>query len=284
MRMNTTLHSALAVLAMTAAAGFSAPIEKTGVCPTFTRSIAPPTASNGWAQFPIKPSSAFVTNCASGTQDNCTQQDPVTPAQSINCITVPEGLKAQLWASEEIKGTGADTGTIQYVQHITFDERGRVWAAEPRSYPNLTRTWETSGVYPNNRLTGGNDRILILTDSDGDGVMDKYKVFLHGINIPGGIEVVNGGVIVVISPYIVFYPNVNDSAGPPQILWHNIGNNGSATSFDTHFSSGYPFYHLENFIVATTGNHSCSARLPGVTTGGVECGARRTWRFKPTAM
>lgn len=266
----------------------AAPIVKTGSCPTLTRSVAPTSTSaansGGWAQFPVKPGTAFVTNCASGTQANCTWQNPLTPDQSINCIQVPTGLRAELWASEEIKGTGADTGTINYVQHFTFDERGRVWAVEPRSYPNITRAGETNGNAANNRLQGGNDRVLILTDSDGDGVMDKFKVFLTGLNIPGGVEVVNGGIIVVNSPYIVFYPNNNDTAGPPQVLWHNIGNGGATQNFDTHFSSGFPFYHLENYVYAVTGNNGCSARVPGVTSGGVECGARYTWRFKHTAM
>ncbi|HEX2613724.1 MAG TPA: hypothetical protein VHO02_09030, partial [Fibrobacteria bacterium] len=275
--------SGLAALALTGIA-VGGPVVKTGACPTFTRSVAPATSNNGWAQFNIKPGTAFVQNCASGTQNNCTMQDPLPPAQSINCQQVPSGFRTELFASEEIHGTGSDTGTMAYVQHFTFDEKGRVWAVEPRSYPNITRAAEASGNANNNRLQGGNDRVLILTDSDGDGVMDKFKVFLTGLNIPGGIEVVNGGVIIVISPYVVFYPNINDSAGPPQVLWHNIGNAGSTQNFDTHFSSGFPFYHLENFVYAVTGNNSCSARVPGTTTGGIECGARYTWRFKHTAM
>jgi uncharacterized protein len=279
-----TVPSATMVLLALAGIVSAAPVTKTGPCPTLTRSIAPPTANGGWSQFPIKPGTAFVTGCTSTAQDNCTQQDPLPPAQSINCTQVPEGMKIELWASEEIKGTGADTGTIAYVQHFTFDERGRVWAVEPRSYPNILRApGNTTGdTTNNNKLRGGNDRILILEDANGDGVMDKFKVFLDGINVPGGIEVVNGGVIVVMTPYIIFYPNVNDTAGPAQILWHNVG--GGTGNFDTHFSSGYPFYHLENFIFAVTGNNACTARVPGVTTGGVECGARRTWRFKHAAM
>jgi hypothetical protein len=59
------------------AAWAGVPVRKSGPCPTLTRHAASP--QDNWAQFPTKPvpKDSFPVG---------TIQDPLTPAQSINCI------------------------------------------------------------------------------------------------------------------------------------------------------------------------------------------------------
>src|SRR5215216_6549031 len=108
--------SIIGVLAL-AAVGFSAaPIERSGPCPTLTRTNfyngidvrafndLSGTAKNistspGW---PIQPPSALRT---AGLI-----QEPLTPAQSINCVLVPPGLKPQIVASELTPGPANANG------------------------------------------------------------------------------------------------------------------------------------------------------------------------------
>src|SRR6185295_17153833 len=106
----------------------------------------------------------------------------------------------------------------------------RVWAVEPASYPNTIRP--ATGAITDQKFVGGKDRIVILEDTDGDKVMDKFKVFRDGLNLPQSIECVNGGVIVSMTPYVVFFPNNNDTAGSPVILFSGMGSSGG--NWDTH--------------------------------------------------
>ncbi|MBW8889467.1 MAG: hypothetical protein JF616_17055 [Fibrobacteres bacterium] len=201
-------------------------------------------------------------------------QKPLKAAQSINCIVPATGLKMQLWASEEM------VGNMKYIQHFSFDEKGRLWAVEPKSYPNIIRS--ASNSLTDQKFVGGNDRIVILEDTDGDKVMDKFTVFKDGLNLPQSIECVNGGVVVSMTPYVVFFPNNNDVAGTPVILFSGMGSSG--TSWDTHGGINQLMYGLDNWIYGQTGYNTCSA-LPGITTGtGTNCGSGKVWRFRSSKI
>jgi putative membrane-bound dehydrogenase-like protein len=253
---------ALYACAVTAWSGL--PVRKTGPCPPLERHAADP--ADDWTQFPTKPApkDSFPVG---------TIQDALTPAQSINCIETSPGLKAELWASEEM------AGQIGYVQDFAFDERGRVWAVEPRSYPNIIR--RSSGGITGQKFSGGQDRILILEDTDGDQVMDKAKVFRDGLNLPQSIAVVNGGVVVAMQPFLVFFPNHDDTAGTPEILFQGMGP-GNDSAFDTHAGINSLMYGLDNWIYGHTGYNTCSATAPGLPA--VNCGQGRVWRFRHTSL
>jgi putative heme-binding domain-containing protein len=107
---------------------------------------------------------------------------PLSPAEAIARMTVPEGFSVELVASEP---------DIVNPVAMTFDERGRVWITESFEYPR--------------RSPGpGRDRVKILEDTDGDGKADKFTVFAEGLNIPSGIAVGAGGVWVANAPDLLF--------------------------------------------------------------------------------
>jgi putative heme-binding domain-containing protein len=107
---------------------------------------------------------------------------PLSPAEAIAKMTVPEGFKVELVASEP---------DIVNPVAMTFDERGRIWITESVEYPR-------SSAGP------GRDRIKVLESTRGDGHYDKITVFADGLNIPSGIAVGHGGVWVANSPDILF--------------------------------------------------------------------------------
>ena len=130
--------------------------------------------------------------------------DPRDPATAAKMMTVPEGFSVEVVAAEP---------DIVNPVAMAIDERGRFWITESLEYPR--------------REPGpGKDRVKILEDTDGDGKMDKFTVFLDGLNIPSGIAVGHGGVWIANSPDILFVPDADRDGkpdGPAQVVVTGFG-------------------------------------------------------------
>jgi putative membrane-bound dehydrogenase-like protein len=116
-------------------------------------------------------------------------------------LTVHPGVQATLAASEP---------KLKSLTNIDIDHRGRVWACEVVNYRRH------NGERPEG------DRILILEDADGDGVMDSSKVFYQGRDIDSamGICVLGNRVIVSAAPYVwVFTDNDGDDKPDKKEAW-----------------------------------------------------------------
>jgi len=136
--------------------------------------------------------------------------DPVphaglSPGEAAGAMTLPKGFSITLAASEP-----------DVVRPIAFalDDRGRLWVAEAHTYP--VRAPEGAGK----------DRILILEDTNGDGRLDRRKVFIDNLNLVSGIEVGFGGVWVGAAPYLLFIPldeATDRPSGAPQVMLDGWG-------------------------------------------------------------
>ena len=93
-----------------------------------------------------------------------------SPEETVKSMTVADGLQVELFAAEPmvINPTSMD------VDHL-----GRVWVCEAVNYRNKMFK------KPLNRPEG--DRIVILTDKDGDGKADESTVFYQGPELYGPI-------------------------------------------------------------------------------------------------
>lgn len=97
---------------------------------------------------------------------------------------------------------------------MAFDERGRIFVAENRGYPNAA---ESLG------------RIALLSDSDGDGRMDWRTTFADGLTFPNGVLPWRGGVIVTCAPDVLFLKDTNDDgiADERRVLLTGFATTGS---------------------------------------------------------
>ncbi|VTR97526.1 membrane-bound dehydrogenase domain protein : Putative membrane-bound dehydrogenase OS=Singulisphaera acidiphila (strain ATCC BAA-1392 / DSM 18658 / VKM B-2454 / MOB10) GN=Sinac_5736 PE=4 SV=1: Cytochrom_C [Gemmata massiliana] len=122
---------------------------------------------------------------------------PIPTRDAAKAMTVPDGFKVTLFAGEP--------DVVQPIA-FTFDDRGRMWVVECLSYP----IWSKDGK--------GKDRVVILEDTDGDGVHDKKTVFLDNGSNLSGIELGFGGVWLCSSPNLLFVPILEgDKPGKPEV-------------------------------------------------------------------
>lgn len=140
---------------------------------------------------------AFVSLAQAGDRANDPQSDlppdlvvPAAPALSAEdeakTFRIQKGYEVKLVASEPL--------VVDPVQ-ITFDETGRLWVVEMRGYmpdEDGKGEYEPIGV------------IAVLSDEDGDGVMDTREEFAKDLVLPRGVVPMAGGALCMLPPDLVF--------------------------------------------------------------------------------
>ena len=117
------------------------------------------------------------------TLGNKSELEQREASNAIDGLEVAEGLELTLSASEP---------TLRSLTNLDVDDRGRVWVCDVMNYRH------------NNGSRPEGDRILILEDTTGDGVMDSVKTYYQGRDIDSamGICVLGNEVIVSATPTI----------------------------------------------------------------------------------
>ena len=122
----------------------------------------------------------------------------LNPEEAVEAMTIKDGYKVNVFASEPM---------ITQPMAFCWDDKGRMWIAENRDYESRVDGFSNSG----------DSRILILEDTNHDGIADTKKVFMEGIPFPSAIAVGHGGVYVGAPPNLLFIPNNNDVADEENI-------------------------------------------------------------------
>src|SRR5262249_7153834 len=160
---------------------------------------------------------------------------PRTPAESLKLFEAADDLKLEQVLTEP---------TVAQPVFMTFDERGRLWVVQYLQYPfpaglkilsedkHLRAVYDKVPPPPPNHFKG-RDKITIHEDTRGDGVFDRHKTFVDGLNIATACARGRGGVWVLNPPYLLFYPDKDGDDVP----------------------DGDPVVHLEGFGLEDT--HSC---------------------------
>ena len=114
----------------------------------------------------------------------------LTADQAAAEMTTLDGFSVKAWAGEPM---------LAQPMAFTWDDRGRLWVAENRDYENREEGFSNAG----------NSRIVILEDTDRDGIADSRKIFMEGIVFPAALAVGFDGVFVGAPPNLLFIPDRN---------------------------------------------------------------------------
>jgi putative membrane-bound dehydrogenase-like protein len=192
------------------------------------------------------------------------QNAPVdrTPENAVAALDVADGVELKLFAAEPM---------LLSPSNIDIDHLGRIWVCEVVNYRRFANG--------NNPDRAEGDRILILEDTNGDGMADKETVFYQGREIDSahGVCVLGNRVIVSAGDSVFsFYDDNGDSKadrkevlftgikgtqhdhgihsftfGPDGRLYFNFGNSGN----ELHTPDG-------KLVVDVAGNEVIANRKP----------------------
>ncbi len=115
------------------------------------------------------------------------------------------GYEINLFASEE------QFPELANPVALNFDSEGRMWVATMASYPH----WK-----PKTKL---DDKLLILSDEDGDGRADDCRVFADGLHQPTGFEIGRGGAFIAQQPDVLFAKDTDGDGKADHIERRLIG-------------------------------------------------------------
>ena len=187
---------------------------------------------------------------------------PQRPATTLKNLEVHPDFDMTLVTAEPL---------ITKPMNFDWDASGRLWVAETPEYPNGRRgmrpdyrgkEWKDRGgleFEPGVQDRPGLDKVSILTDTDGDGVMDKKDIFHEGLDLVTGLVFYKDGVIVTQAPDILWLRDTdgNGKADKVEKLYTNLGTG------DTHAVINNPRMGWDGWVYAT---HGYSAS-PDVTSG-----------------
>ncbi len=173
---------------------------------------------------------------------------PTVPSKAAEKLEVHPDFNISLVAAEPL---------INKPMNIDWDEKGRLWVCETPEYPNGRRelnveVWKDSGSWTKKLDRDPIDRISILTDKDGDGVMDTKKVFADKLELATSFVFYKQGVIVCAAPDIWFLEDTDgdDAADKRTKLYTGLGTR------DTHAVINNLRWGFDGWIYATHGYSS----------------------------
>ena len=126
-----------------------------------TLSIVALLASAAFAQNPLSVSKPEADNSVAG---------------EMKSFALAEGYEVSLFADE--------TDGVANPVCMSWDPAGRLWVLVTAAYPQLKP------------VDKPNDKLLILSDTNGDGRADKTTVFVGGLNMPTGFALGHGGAYI----------------------------------------------------------------------------------------
>ena len=178
--------------------------------------------------------------------------------------------------------------------HLSFDERGRMWVTQSRQYPYpaglrmISRDKYYRAHYdrvppPPPHHDRGADLVTVHESTKRDGVYDRHTIFLDGLNMANAALRGHGGVWVMHTPYLLFYPDADfDDVpdGQPEVHLTGFGME------DSHAIANGLAWGPDGWLYGAQGStSSCSVTRPDDPPGtaAVNFTGCMIWRYHPAS-
>ncbi len=211
-----------------------------------------------WAFFALCAfASAMPGRAASVFDDFVRVTEALTPQQELTNFHLPPGFEMQLVASEP---------EIGKPMNMAFDAQGRLWITQSREYPFAGPVDKP-----------GRDKIMVLSDFDGNGRAKKVTTFAEGLNIPIGLYPYKDGVIAFSIPNIYYFQDTNSDgkADTKELILGRFGFDKDVHGLTSNFRRGY-----DGWIYADHGYNNEST-LTGKDGSTITIQSGNCYRFKP---
>ena len=183
-----------------------------------------------------------------GDDHIATMQKPLGPEESRKHAITPEGFRVELFASEPLL-EGKPLA-------MCFDGDGAVYVAESVDYPNdLVEPAKDDPAAP----VDGHDRIVKLTDTDGDGRADRRDVFADKLSVPTSLLAHDGGLIVAMAPNTLY---LKDTDGDGRADLRKVLFTGWGTG-DTHAGPSNLTWGLDGWVYGIVGYSGFNGEVGG---------------------
>ena len=149
-------------------------------------------------------------------------------------FTVPPGFHVSVVAKEP---------AVSQPIGMSIDDRGRLWVAECRSYPNWNQRHD--------------DQVLVFADNDGNGSLETRTVFADHLSNLSGIAVGLGGAWLVCSPELLFIPD-GDGDGRPDGPATIVLNGWDTQPPQAHHMANHLLFGPDGWLYGCLGSASTS--------------------------
>ena len=204
---------------------------------------------------------------------------PSSPQEALKKFTMRDGLAIDLIAAEP---------DVAQPLYMSFDSRGRLWVTQYIQYQfpaglkimsydqHLRAIFDKVPEPPPNGVKGA-DKITVFEDTDGDGIYDKHKDVITGLNIATAAIKGAGGIWVMNPPYLLFYPDANDDDIPdadPEVCLSGFGLQ------DTHSVANSIQFGPDGWLYGANGS-TTKGNVSSKVTKNVKFEGQHIWRYHP---
>ncbi len=194
---------------------------------------------------------------------------PLPDYVPTDLFSVPEGFEVTLWAQAPL---------LHNPTNMDIDAQGRIWVTEGMNYRKHK-----------DRVSGG-DKVVVLSDTNGDGKADKAETFIQEpqFTAPLGMAVIDNKVIVSHAPDLIVYTDVDgDGKFDPRVDKRDVlltgfqGQNHDHSLHSVTFGpEGKWYFNQGNTGGMVTDRSGRTFRLGG-TYDGRSSGATNMYSWKP---
>jgi putative membrane-bound dehydrogenase-like protein len=146
---------------------------------------------------------------------------PYSPEQALKMFRIEPGYLIEKFVAEP---------DVFSPVAMEFDENGRIFVAEDRGYPLNTQ--------------GRIGRIILLEDTNGDGIPDRRTVFADNLVMPTGVMRWKKGILVTDAPDVIY---LEDTDGDGRADVRKVVLTGFPVTNPRHTVNN-PVYGLDNWI------------------------------------